>query len=184
MRAECRTKKTLGEPDAGNPQVRFDEGALETGPRSGLNGHEAGNGGYSQGPAYGIPRQRPTPPEKWLKWGVFGPVSQQGLDVLRGLKRSRRDGEICFSPSRHDGSLLRNTLQKGPFQAFSVTASRQRPSDVTLWRNPRTSSRRPRRSEWPEAISAGRRDCFSPSRHDGSFAMTERACQAKESRRG
>ena len=32
MRAECRTKKTLGEPDAGNPQVRFDEGALETEP--------------------------------------------------------------------------------------------------------------------------------------------------------
>ena len=26
------TKKTLGEPDAGNPQVRFDEGALETEP--------------------------------------------------------------------------------------------------------------------------------------------------------
>ena len=25
-------KKTLGEPDAGNPQVRFDEGALETEP--------------------------------------------------------------------------------------------------------------------------------------------------------
>ena len=41
-------KKTLGEPDAGNPQVRFDEGALETGLRSGLNGHEAGNGGHSQ----------------------------------------------------------------------------------------------------------------------------------------
>ena len=62
MRAECRTTKTLGEPDAGNPQVRFDEGALETGLRSGLNGHEAGNGGYSQDFAYGIPRQRPTPP--------------------------------------------------------------------------------------------------------------------------
>ena len=62
MRAECRTTKTLGEPDAGNPQVRFDEGALETGLRSGLNGHEAGNGGYSQDLAYGIPRQRPTPP--------------------------------------------------------------------------------------------------------------------------
>jgi hypothetical protein len=62
MRAECRTMKTLGEPDAGNPQVRFDEGALETDLRSGLNGHEAGNGGYSQDLAYGIPRQRPTPP--------------------------------------------------------------------------------------------------------------------------
>ena len=60
MRAECRSEKTLGEPDVGNLQVRFDEGALETGLRSGLNGHEAGNGGYSQDLAYGVPRQRPT----------------------------------------------------------------------------------------------------------------------------
>jgi len=29
---------------------------LETEPRCGLNGHEAGNGGYSQGSTYGPPR--------------------------------------------------------------------------------------------------------------------------------
>jgi len=42
------TKKTLGEPDAGNLQVRFDEGALETGLRLVSTWHEAGNGGYWQ----------------------------------------------------------------------------------------------------------------------------------------
>lgn len=36
------------------------EGALETELRRRLNGHEAGNGGYRQGEAYGPPRQRPT----------------------------------------------------------------------------------------------------------------------------
>jgi hypothetical protein len=33
---------------------------LETGPRHGLHGHEAGNGGHSQGHAYGAPRQLST----------------------------------------------------------------------------------------------------------------------------
>jgi hypothetical protein len=41
-------KKTLGEPDAGNPQVRFDEGALETDLWTVSTWHEAGNGGYRQ----------------------------------------------------------------------------------------------------------------------------------------
>jgi hypothetical protein len=35
---------------------------LETEPRWGLNGHEAGNGGYGQGSTYGPPRQSPTLP--------------------------------------------------------------------------------------------------------------------------
>jgi hypothetical protein len=36
--------------------------ALETGSRPLLNGHEEGNLGYSQGGAYGPPRQRSTLP--------------------------------------------------------------------------------------------------------------------------
>jgi hypothetical protein len=60
MGAECRRGKALGEPYEGEPHVRFDEGALETELRRRLNGHEAGNGGYSQGDASGPPRQRPT----------------------------------------------------------------------------------------------------------------------------
>lgn len=60
MRAECRRGKALGEPYEGKPHVRFDEGVLETEPRRGPNGHEAGNGGYGQDRAYGPPRQRST----------------------------------------------------------------------------------------------------------------------------
>jgi hypothetical protein len=53
MRAECRRGKALGEPYEGKPHVRFDEGVLGRESRQRLNGHEAGNGGYSQGEAYG-----------------------------------------------------------------------------------------------------------------------------------
>ena len=60
MGAECRRGKALGEPYEGEPHVRFDEGVLETELWRRLNGHEAGNGGHSQGEAYGPPRQRPT----------------------------------------------------------------------------------------------------------------------------
>jgi hypothetical protein len=51
MRAERRRGKALGEPYEGEPHVRFDEGVLETELRRRLNGHEAGNGGHSQGEA-------------------------------------------------------------------------------------------------------------------------------------
>jgi hypothetical protein len=60
MGAERRREKALGEPYEGEPHVRFDEGVLETELRRRLNGHEAGNGGDSQGEASGPPRQRPT----------------------------------------------------------------------------------------------------------------------------
>ena len=41
--------KVIGKPYAGKLQVRFDEGGQDFFLRMTLNGHEAGNGGYSQG---------------------------------------------------------------------------------------------------------------------------------------
>jgi len=41
--------KMIGKPYAGEPQVRFDEGGQDCSLWMILNGHEAGNGGYSQG---------------------------------------------------------------------------------------------------------------------------------------
>jgi hypothetical protein len=42
----------IGKPYAGELHVRFDEGEQDFVSRRFLNGHEAGNGGYSQGPTY------------------------------------------------------------------------------------------------------------------------------------
>jgi len=42
----------IGKPYAGELHVRFDEGEQDFVSRKFLNGHEAGNGGYSQGPTY------------------------------------------------------------------------------------------------------------------------------------
>ena len=42
----------IGKPYAGELHVRFDEGGQDGLLRKLLNGHEAGNGGYSQGSAY------------------------------------------------------------------------------------------------------------------------------------
>ncbi len=47
----CFEVKMIGKPYAGKLQVRFDEGGQERLLRKYLNGHEAGNGGYSQGAA-------------------------------------------------------------------------------------------------------------------------------------
>jgi hypothetical protein len=44
--------KMIGKPYAGELHVRFDEGEQDFVPRTILNGHEAGNGGYSQGSTY------------------------------------------------------------------------------------------------------------------------------------
>ena len=41
--------KMIGKPYAGELHVRFDEGEQDFVLRKILNGHEAGNGGYSQG---------------------------------------------------------------------------------------------------------------------------------------
>jgi hypothetical protein len=41
--------KMIGKPYAVAPQVRFDEGEQDFVSRQILHGHEAGNGGYSQG---------------------------------------------------------------------------------------------------------------------------------------
>jgi hypothetical protein len=45
----CLEVKMIGKPYAGKLQVRFDEGGQDFFLRMTLNGHEAGNGGYSQG---------------------------------------------------------------------------------------------------------------------------------------
>ncbi len=45
----CLEVKMIGKPYAGELQVRFDEGGQDFFLRMTLNGHEAGNGGYSQG---------------------------------------------------------------------------------------------------------------------------------------
>ena len=42
-------RETVGEPDAGNPHVRFDEEEQGYVRMVNLNGHEAGNGGHCQG---------------------------------------------------------------------------------------------------------------------------------------
>jgi hypothetical protein len=42
----------IGKPYAGELHVRFDEGEQDFVSRKILNGHEAGNGGYSQGSTY------------------------------------------------------------------------------------------------------------------------------------
>ncbi len=47
-RGDCREVKMIGKPYAGKLQVRFDEGGQDFFLRTTLNGHEAGNGGYSQ----------------------------------------------------------------------------------------------------------------------------------------
>jgi hypothetical protein len=48
----CLEVKMIGKPYAGELHVRFDEGEQDFVSRRFLNGHEAGNGGYSQGPTY------------------------------------------------------------------------------------------------------------------------------------
>jgi hypothetical protein len=48
----CLEVKMIGKPYAGELQVRFDEGEQDFVPRTILNGHEAGNGGHSQGSTY------------------------------------------------------------------------------------------------------------------------------------
>jgi len=45
----CLEVKMIGKPYAGELHVRFDEGGLDFYLRTTLNGHEAGNSGYSQG---------------------------------------------------------------------------------------------------------------------------------------
>jgi len=45
----CLEVRMIGKPYAGKLQVRFDEGGQDFLLRMTLNGHEAGNGGYSQG---------------------------------------------------------------------------------------------------------------------------------------
>jgi len=45
----CLEVKMIGKPYAGELQVRFDEGEQDFVSWTILNGHEAGNGGHSQG---------------------------------------------------------------------------------------------------------------------------------------
>jgi len=47
----CLEVKMIGNPYAGELHVRFDEGGQDFFIWKILNGHEAGNGGYSQGSA-------------------------------------------------------------------------------------------------------------------------------------
>ena len=54
--------KRTGERRAGIRTLRLTWRGLETGLRRSLNGHEAGNGGYGQGSASGVPRQSSTLP--------------------------------------------------------------------------------------------------------------------------
>src|SRR5664279_4079151 len=46
--------------DAGNPPVRFDVAGAGDGVMEPLDGHEAGNGGHSQGASCTPPRRSPT----------------------------------------------------------------------------------------------------------------------------
>ena len=45
----CLEVKMIGKPSAGKLHAGFDEGGLDLYRWTTLNGHEAGNGGYSQG---------------------------------------------------------------------------------------------------------------------------------------
>jgi hypothetical protein len=60
---------------------------LETGLRSLLHGHEGGNPGYSQGAAYGSPRQFPTLPGDGMSakvlWDVVrAAAARAGIEKL------------------------------------------------------------------------------------------------------
>jgi hypothetical protein len=87
MRAECRRGEALGEPYEGKLHVRFDEGVLETESRRRLHGHEAGNGGYSQGEAYGPPRQRSTLHARALSGDLPQAGSEKSRYPARGMPR-------------------------------------------------------------------------------------------------
>jgi hypothetical protein len=59
---------------------------LETGLRRSLNGHEAGNGGYGQGGAFGVPRQSSTLPVRGApgdRHPYRDSLGQTGSDTLR-----------------------------------------------------------------------------------------------------
>jgi len=58
-----RGAKRAGQRSAGNPHAPFDRAGAGDGLTATLNGHEAGNGGDSQGEPNGVPRQsRPYHP--------------------------------------------------------------------------------------------------------------------------
>ena len=59
---------------------------LETGLRRPLNGHEAGNGGYGQGSASGVPRQSSTPPTRG-RWCLAHAGASEAPPAERGGNR-------------------------------------------------------------------------------------------------
>jgi hypothetical protein len=65
---------------------------LETELRWGLNGHEAGNGGYGQGSTYGPPRQSPTLPAAG---------DHQGQQTARLLA-----GQLCAAMERELAAVV------------------------------------------------------------------------------
>ena len=52
--------KRIGKRRTGNPFAPFEVAGAGDGLTANLHGHEAGNGGHSQGGAYGVPRQSST----------------------------------------------------------------------------------------------------------------------------
>jgi hypothetical protein len=56
--------------DAGNPPVRFDVAGAGDGVMEPLNGHEAGNGGHSQGASCTPPRRSPTRLARYARKGA------------------------------------------------------------------------------------------------------------------
>jgi hypothetical protein len=71
--------------DAGNPPVRFDVAGAGDGVMEPLNGHEAGNGGHSQGASCTPPRRSPT---RLARHGC-GEPSQGRRRSSRGWQPSR-----------------------------------------------------------------------------------------------
>ena len=61
---------------------------LETGLRWLLHGHEGGNPGYSQGAAYGLPRQFPTLP----RWPARAMSAFPGPEHAKASAVPRKDG--------------------------------------------------------------------------------------------
>ncbi len=127
---------------------------LETEPRWGLNGHEAGNGGHGQGSTYGPPRQSPT----LLRPGINRGSSRRGSWPASYAPRWRASFRSWLELVRHGGAV-REAGREASGQARGAPAGR----GVRARRVPdprpraRATARRP----------SGRDACLAvvPSRH-------------------
>jgi len=78
----CLEVKMIGKPYAGELHVRFDEGEQDFVSRKILNGHEAGNSGYSQGSTYQMLSLFSTLPSKPCEYVTRIPMKNSKGSVV------------------------------------------------------------------------------------------------------